>query len=200
MNRQPPHLISHEQLGSGDLDDYPLVAHGLSRAVVKPQRRRRREDAVDGVRRWNRHDAVTGLREELFGLRYRVHFGLGGPEHDVAAVRAGAAACVVGAPDLQPRRVAPEAAFFLEPSERAVGQLVGHRRGPLVVVADLGVERIRGAAADEDVDARGVHGEDHDHGRDVPERQRDAQTMGAQPGQHSHASPSRSMKPTPRTV
>ena len=116
----------------------------------------------------------------------------------------------------------PIAAPHLDPGQREIGVetlgLVQHVHAavihiqtgvdPVEVLAELAIQRLGHAAADEDVHPAHVDAEHHHHGEDIPEREPHPDAVGSPPplgtgGWHAgraHGSPSRSMKPTPRTV
>src|SRR5262249_27351687 len=86
----------------------------------------------------------------------------------------------------------------IEADDGAVGSFVHHRGAEPEIAAQPLVERRRDAPAHERVDDGGVDAENDQHGADIAERQRDAQAERSPTD--VHGSPSRTMKPTPRTV
>ena len=145
------------------------------------------QDAKGNRPRRHDHDPVVRAPRQIAARRNRLSLG------DRRAVQE----LAVGAPDLQPRALLVVARRPLEPRQRSVRLLFRHFGRPAEVAAQTVVERSRGALVHEPEQASGVDREDNDHRGRVPEREpkSDARLRHASPG-----SPSRSMKPTPRTV
>ena len=179
--------------------------------------RRRGQDAKRGFARRDGRHPVVRLGDQPPGAGDGIARGLERAKDDVAVVLAGTTAARVVAPDLHPWAVGAKVQRIVEPLERAVGTRVRHRRRPLQVAANVVVEAARCVVADEGEHTRGIHGDDHDHRRDVPERQRKTHAVRTPPGHvtNSHlsrlnaqcchfpspsGSPSLTMNPTPRTV
>src|SRR4029434_4105919 len=88
--------------------------------------------------------------------------------------------------------------LFPVPRDAAFRRLLDHHGGPLEIAPQLLIQQLGCTATDVGEDRRRIHGEHERHGGDVPQRQLHADAMRSPPA--CHGSPSRSMKPTPRTV
>src|SRR5438128_9965581 len=88
--------------------------------------------------------------------------------------------------------------FLAVPRDRAFRRLLDHHRGPLEIAPQLLVEQLRCASTHITENRARIHGEHERHRGDVPQRELHAHAVRSPPA--PHGSPSRSMKPTPRTV
>jgi hypothetical protein len=175
------HLCLHRRLGPSDLDD---DARGRERAA---ERTALGQDAHVAVAAGDRHDAFA----HGAALRNRPELGLRVPVDDARAI---------AAPDLDPRQgeIRVDALRRID-HVHAVFGLIQTGVDPGEVLPQLSIERFGGVAVDEGVDGDNIDAEHDDHRRDVPQRQPHTDAVRLPPA-GVHGSPSRRMKPTPRTV
>ena len=171
------HFEPHERLRAADLDHHRLAADGDAGAEDPERGRIPRQRANPAVR----------LIHERLARRHRQ------PRRDRRPIDEPAG----GTPDLEPRAVrAPR--IPLEPGQGTVRPLLGHLRRPAEVAPEAGVEGAGQVAGHQRQHHRDVDAQHRQHDRHVPQRQARAQRV--RPPAPAHASPARSMNPTPRTV
>jgi hypothetical protein len=191
--RQLPYLLARRLFRTGDLNDDVRVADGA------PPHLELLPTGQDAHRRGLGRDRNNPFAADRLALGHGPTERLAVTEQQFRAVRT---------PDLHPRQALLRIELFqLVQHEVAVRRLIQAGDDPEQIVAQLLVERVGYAAADEGVDGKGVNAEHHDHRADVPDGQPDAHAVRSPPGGSAiaanaggHGSPSRSRNPTPRTV